>query len=567
MSVFALEMRSLVWCRNAHRFARRTSTHLKSAAGAFGTANMGDTVMDSQSATSIIAPSPRCRAWASGWALVAAAALLGQLMPQPANGSPLDPSFGGGTGIVTTDLSGADDQPRALAIQPDGKIIVVGGCATDATVCVARYLDGGGLDTAGFNASAPLALRGKRVLPSLTASGFAQAVAVLKNGKILLASGSSAIQLMPDGSDDVSFGTGGVLALSGTGSASFMKLRPDGRVVLARDCDSAMCVMQLLPDSTPDISFGPGGLRVLSSHLQSPFPGTTGYESTRALVVLNDGNLLALGTCTTTTFTPTFPPTLTTTSTGCAQRLLPDGSSDSTYATSSNFWRTFALSRISGASGPMPEGQIVLGGGCPNVATISLCLIRILSSGDADATFGTSGMFTYISSTLAGATNVNLAGIAVLPDGKIFVSAGCFFTQALFCVLRHNSDGSLDTTFDLDGRDGHNVGSGSASPTAAALQADGKFVAIGACVGSSGTRDFCVVRYLPGPSFARNCTMDIDGDGKVLASTDMLMATRVALGLTGTAVIGGVNFSANAARKTWPLIRDYLNNHCAMNLP
>ena len=76
--------------------------------------------------------------------------------------------------------------------------------------------------------------------------------------------------------------------------------------------------------------------------------------------------------------------------------------------------------------------------------------------------------------------------------------------------------------------------------------------------------DFCVARLNGGPFGAKNCSFDVDGDGKVLATTDMLIATRVALGISGSTVLGGVTFAPHAARQTWPDIRDYLVNQCGM---
>jgi hypothetical protein len=60
--------------------------------------------------------------------------------------------------------------------------------------------------------------------------------------------------------------------------------------------------------------------------------------------------------------------------------------------------------------------------------------------------------------------------------------------------------------------------------------------------------------------------MDIDGDNRVLATTDMLIGARVALGITGNAVIGGITFAGHASRTTWPAIRDYLVSQCGMSV-
>ena len=66
------------------------------------------------------------------------------------DGTP-DPDFGGGDGIVTTDVSGAaaTDFVQDLALQPDGKLVAVGTAVVggENVFAIARYLPGGGLDT------------------------------------------------------------------------------------------------------------------------------------------------------------------------------------------------------------------------------------------------------------------------------------------------------------------------------------------------------------------------------------------------------------------------------------
>jgi hypothetical protein len=99
------------------------------------------------------------------------------------------------------------------------------------------------------------------------------------------------------------------------------------------------------------------------------------------------------------------------------------------------------------------------------------------------------------------------------------------------------------------------------------LQPDGKILVAGYCKSSvSAPATFCIARLNPGSSGARNCTPDIDGDGRSTATVDGLIMTRVMLGLTGTAVTGGITFPAAAPRKTWSAIRSYLVTHCAMTL-
>jgi hypothetical protein len=61
------------------------------------------------------------------------------------------------------------------------------------------------------------------------------------------------------------------------------------------------------------------------------------------------------------------------------------------------------------------------------------------------------------------------------------------------------------------------------------------------------------------------CTMDIDGDGRIIATTDGLMLTRVMLGLRDTAVSSAA--APGSPRSTWVDIKRYLNESCAMGLP
>ena len=66
-----------------------------------------------------------------------------------ADGS-LDTSFGGGDGIVTTDLgSGQDDTVNSITLQPDGKILLAGSLEVggDCDFVLARYTSTGSLDT------------------------------------------------------------------------------------------------------------------------------------------------------------------------------------------------------------------------------------------------------------------------------------------------------------------------------------------------------------------------------------------------------------------------------------
>ena len=81
--------------------------------------------------------------------------------------------------------------------------------------------------------------------------------------------------------------------------------------------------------------------------------------------------------------------------------------------------------------------------------------------------------------------------------------------------------------------------------------------------GTSGSGQARVIRLENRANPGSNCSMDIDGDGKVLPTTDGLLLARASLGMTGNAVITGA-IGIGALRTTWPQIRDYLISQCAM---
>src|SRR6478735_6469687 len=94
----------------------------------------------------------------------------------------LDPTFGTG-GKVTTDIQGDFDKARAVAIQADGKIVVAGSALNGANIdfAVLRYNTDGSLDTT-FDRD------GKATFSILAGfNDIANAVAIQPDGKIVLA--------------------------------------------------------------------------------------------------------------------------------------------------------------------------------------------------------------------------------------------------------------------------------------------------------------------------------------------------------------------------------------------
>ncbi len=122
----------------------------------------------------------------------------------------------------------------------------------------------------------------------------------------------------------------------------------------------------------------------------------------------------------------------------------------------------------------------------PNVPTGMIA--RFNEDGTRDMTFGGDGV--------ANDRNVKEfhAG-ALLPDGRIVVGGYCDFPSTRFCIDRFNADGTLDTTFDGDGRVETNFGYASIIYSIE-IMPDGKIWAIGFTMPfSDDDKNIAIARY------------------------------------------------------------------------
>lgn len=160
----------------------------------------------------------------------------------------LDGSFGIG-GIVVTDLRGFNDWTEGVAIQPDGKIVVMGQSSDGSfnELAVARFDVNGSIDTT-FNSTGafgePPNVPGMVFVSLGPGDDTAGAGLLQPNGQILVVGRSfnginddfAMVRLNPDGSLDGSFGIGGKVTTSIGGDndeAHAVTLTPGGRILLA----------------------------------------------------------------------------------------------------------------------------------------------------------------------------------------------------------------------------------------------------------------------------------------------------------------------------------------------
>ena len=166
---------------------------------------------------------------------------------QAAFAGDLDESFDGYGRVVFDVFGGVDDSAQAVAIQPDGKIVLAGswcGFAADCntgTFALSRFNPDGSLDTV-FGS-------GGRALVAFP-NGWARAtdVAIQPDGKIVAAgwrndddgvndADFALIRLEPDGDLDPSFsGDGKVMTtFGGSDGGEAVTIQGDGKIVVAGD--------------------------------------------------------------------------------------------------------------------------------------------------------------------------------------------------------------------------------------------------------------------------------------------------------------------------------------------
>ena len=412
-----------------------------------------------------------------------------------ANGS-LDASFDG-DGIVATAIGAGPDPSYRSVLQPDGKIVVAGGFF-DGTLyqfALARYNTDGSPDTS-FDGD------GKVTTDFGTGHDFGRSVAVQPDGKIVMVGNSwngaiyelAVARYNADGSLDESFGGDGkVTTAVGTNEQEGLQsvvLQSDGKIVVAgvgsNGTDDDFAVVRYNTDGSLDTTFGGDGIVLVAVS-----PG--GDDNAFDVVIRPDGSIFVAGQ------------SQIVAGSGLGYAILePDG----TVVVGSESDEPPPAAGALNARGIdavlQTNGQILVAGYTLE-ADHDFVLWRYNSDGTLDSGFGGGdGIVT----TAVGASWDEGQSIVLQPDGKILVAGsslvGGFWD---FSLARYNADGSLDTSFDGDGKLTTALSAGHDVAYQILLQADGKIV----LSGYSDNRYFALARYNANGSLDAS----FDGDGIV----------------------------------------------------
>jgi len=426
---------------------------------------------------------------------------------------------------------GADRNVKALAVQPDGKIIVGGTFST---------LGGGGTGTTTRKHIGRLNPDGTLDLSfDPGANDIVDALAIQADGKIVVGgffttlggggSGTSVrnhiARVNPDGTLDTSFDPGAnaeitCLAIQADGKilvgGSFTTLGGGGTGTFVRNR-----IARLNPDGTLDMTFNPGANDRIS-----------------AIALQPDGKILVGGN-----FTTCGGGGIGTVPRSCIARLNPDGTIDAGFDPGASGRGTEPEDSTIFSIVVQADGKIVVGGeltllGGGGTGHFPRSQIgRLNSDGTIDAGFD------------PGANN-DVKGLAVQPDGKILVvgdflkiGGGGTGVISRHLIARLNIDGSVDS-FD--------PGANDPAVSCVALQADGKvlvggpFTTLGG--GGSGiyTRNFIGRLYADGTldnNFDPGANSSVravalQSDGKILLGGDFTTLGGGGIGTTARSRLG-----------------------------
>ncbi len=194
------------------------------------------------------------------------------------------------------------------------------------------------------------------------------------------------------------------------------------------------------------------------------FPSFTTTESANAVAVQPDSKIVVVGSADT--------------SFGIA-RLNPDGTPDTGFGFGGKLTTSFGGASAT-ANGVViqTDGRIVVAGATQTNGNNQFAVARYLTNGTLDFAFGTQGKATFAFGVPGFRDYAN--AVALQPDGKILLAGTVYSNSVDFCLVRLNTNGTLDTTFGNGGMAETDFPSGLYDEAyALALQPDGRIIVVG----------------------------------------------------------------------------------------
>ncbi len=388
----------------------------------------------------------------------------------------LDLSFGTSGKVATALSTNGHSYGTATAIQSDGKIVAAGYTFLGSNIdfALTRYNMDGSLDVS-FDGD------GKVTTDIGDSLDFCYAVAIQNDGKIVLA-GSTAnysklavVRYNINGSLDSTFDMDGIVIpnIAATYVQGYsLSIQSDNKILIAAQSFSGAnydySIIRLNTNGSLDLSFDTDGI-VLTD--------INGDDLAYAISLQSDGKIVVAGSSN---------------SDLSVVRYNTNGSLDNTFDMDGKVKTSITIgSDVATALTIQSDGKIVLAGNTNAAGNLHM-VVRYSSNGSLDSTFDSDGIV--LTSNIC-----SIYGVKMQSDGKI-IAAGTYpvGSNMDFVVVRYNSNGTLDSTFDSDGVVTTDLGFGTDDfAYATSIQSDGKIVVVGNGYNSS-YNNFMVVRYNPG---------------------------------------------------------------------
>jgi len=326
----------------------------------------------------------------------------------------LDLSYGVNGQVRPTINNGFDGGINSIALTANDQIILAGNIVTDtSSAAFVTRLDANGELDISFGQD------GIVVFDIGDDEDDLFSILIKADGNILLGgltydSGNSGfydfllVQLLPDGSSDPDFGTGGVATAdfaNGLEGIIALALQADGKIVAAgANAVSSynMEIVRFQPNGSIDQSFGNNGVFIFG-------PGTRD-EVAYDVAVQDDQKIVFCGT--------SFQ-NGSTTGEITLFRINPDGSFDATFGMDGKVFTDLGLLEFARALVLQPDGKILVGAEgtllSANFEEGQFWVLRYNTDGSLDTTFGDNGK---VQSPLYGQF-ASTTGLLLQPDGKI----------------------------------------------------------------------------------------------------------------------------------------------------
>ena len=413
--------------------------------------------------------------------------LIGFATPGDSSGSGFNPPAGF---ILYKSTPKNSEWGRAVAIQPDGKIVVMGVSYNGKKhqILIVRFNSDGTRDNT-FGADGVFIYGEKS-----KGNNYGSGVALQRDGKIVVVGDSYydknrevlVLRCNGDGSLDNTFGKGGVVTYRSqtkeNKDLSFgVMLQSDARIVAVGSTHNGKnyepMILRYNSDGSLDSSFGKGGVVTYKG-----LSNANGWG--RAIAIQHDGRIVMVGVSYTTKQCDVV-----------TVRYNADGSLD----------KGFGEGGVAPSSCPpggrdwgrsltiQPDGKIIVAGNTRLRENTNILLLRYTANGKPDTTFGIGGIVSHQSIVKEGNWGQS---VALLPDGKFLIVGNSLYgPKKEAYIARWNRDGTMDSSFGKEGLvlsscppDSNNWG------FALTTQPDGKIIVVGYAQ-SGKNRDILVARY------------------------------------------------------------------------